>query len=184
MIEEKLVFIKGTNNKYKISNYGRVYSLITNKFLKPCKTAQNYLAICIKIHNRKRTIKIHRLVAIHFISNPYNKPVVNHLDENNNNNRVDNLEWATYKENTIYSSKKMKKKKKVCKYGFYQFDKNGNYINVWENPEQASKFLKYDSSGIRRAAKGILKSAAGYFWRYFEDIVIENEIIKMRGFSY
>ena len=46
---------------------------------------------------------IHRLVAIHFIPNPKNKPEVNHKDENPLNNYIDNLEWFTSRENIEYS---------------------------------------------------------------------------------
>lgn len=46
---------------------------------------------------------VHRLIALAFIENPDNKPVVNHIDGNRNNNKVDNLEWVTYRENVLHS---------------------------------------------------------------------------------
>ena len=53
-----------------------------------------------------KSIKVHTLVAKAFIPNPENKPVVHHKDSNRSNNRVENLEWVTYQENTAYASQK------------------------------------------------------------------------------
>lgn len=57
--------------------------------------------------NRKK-ILIHRLVAKHFIDNPYNYPEVNHKDEDKTNNHIDNLEWCTHLYNMNYGEVKEK----------------------------------------------------------------------------
>lgn len=75
---------------------GRVLSLLNNKGYK--------LVFLYKGYNRKQAL-IHQLVAIHFIDNINNRNEINHLDCNPNNNRVDNLEWCTHKENMVHASK-------------------------------------------------------------------------------
>ena len=61
----------------------------------------------------QKTYGIHRLVAEAFISNPNNYPVVNHIDENKQNNNVENLEWCTQKQNLEYSRLKRKTRKEM-----------------------------------------------------------------------
>lgn len=50
------------------------------------------------------TMRVHRIVAMAFLDNPNNYPIINHKDENPSNNHVDNLEWCTYKYNTNYGT--------------------------------------------------------------------------------
>jgi hypothetical protein len=59
-------------------------------------------------YGRKR-VYIHRMVAETFIPNPNNLPVINHKDENRNNNVVDNLEWCNQQYNSEYSNAKWHK---------------------------------------------------------------------------
>lgn len=84
---------------YMVSNYGRVYSLKQNKILKYSTVTSNYLEVKLKRNDgRFEHVKVHRLVAKMFIENPQSKPIVHHIDCNNQNNKADNLMWVTAEE--------------------------------------------------------------------------------------
>lgn len=104
--QEKFVDICG--GKYKVSDCGRVLSRFYQedekakrlaRFLKP--KIDNYGYYYYNLYQQKKpiTIKIHRLVAIHFLPNPQNLPSINHKDGNKLNNFCENLEWCTHQEN-------------------------------------------------------------------------------------
>lgn len=104
---EKEIFkdIRGYEGRYQITNYGRVWSCIRNQFLNQSggKT-QRYLYVTLYHPNgKKNTERIHRLVALHFCDKSEDKTQVNHKDGNKLNNRADNLEWTTAKENVRHA---------------------------------------------------------------------------------
>ena len=89
---------------YKISTFGRVKSLYTNKILKPINK-KGYMFVTLAEGGKQYNRAIHRLVAKYFIPNPNNKKYVNHKHCIRSDNRVGNLEWVTAKENTDYTLK-------------------------------------------------------------------------------
>lgn len=91
-------------NMYEIFPDGKVLSLHTKKYLNPTKDKEGYCIITLyrRYENKKRkklTIRLHRVIAECFIENPKNKPEVNHKNFITYDNRVENLEWCTRKEN-------------------------------------------------------------------------------------
>lgn len=99
---EQWIKIKGYEDMYEISNIGRVRSTSKNIIMRPQIHYKGHLFLHLYKDKVYRKFFIHRLVADHFIPNPDNKEVVNHIDENKKNNNVSNLEWMTSGENTRY----------------------------------------------------------------------------------
>ena len=116
---------KNINENYRIYNDGRVFNCKTNKELKPWKTSKGYLKVDLGRNLRK---SIHRLVAENFIPNIDNKPTVNHKNHDKTDNTIENLEWATYKEQIAHDVQHGKRK--IIK------DEKGRFRKQIENQSQ------------------------------------------------
>ena len=102
--------IKDFEGFYQVSNFGNVRScnrIVNKQFLKgeirKPRLKNDYYRIALQKNMKRKEFGVHNLVAIMFIDNPENKPIVNHKDGNKQNNHVDNLEWVTYSENSIHA---------------------------------------------------------------------------------
>lgn len=84
---------------YSIKEDGQVLSARKGRFLTPHLNENGYLYVTLRRANKNSTRAVHRLVAEAYISNPDNKPFVNHLDADRTNAHKDNLEWCTQSEN-------------------------------------------------------------------------------------
>lgn len=95
----------GYESIYEVSNFGRVKSIKSKKekLLKGRDDSNGYLKVALYKNKTCIQKKIHRLVALVFIENPYNKKTVNHINGIKSDNRLKNLEWATYSENSKHS---------------------------------------------------------------------------------
>lgn len=85
------------NLEIAVSNDGKVYH--KKRLLKTFISKEGYERVKFSVKSKIHRELIHRLVAEAFIPNPENKPVVNHIDGNKQNNCVENLEWCTTGEN-------------------------------------------------------------------------------------
>jgi hypothetical protein len=103
---------------YEISNMGRVRSLDRMVFERGreiyCSrkglvlkqdACSGYNRVWLKREGVAFRVTVHIEVAKHFVENPLNAPIVNHIDGDKSNNRSDNLEWLTYSENSKHSYK-------------------------------------------------------------------------------
>ena len=155
-IKEEWKDIKGYENLYQVSNLGRIKNLKTNKTLKALIKKDGYARVNLYKNDEMNSIRIHRIVAETFIENPYNYKVINHKDENKQNNSVENLEWCNIEYNLQYS-----KNKPVL-----QYDLKGNFIKEWNSIIEAKR--EVGDIKISECCKGKRKSAGGFVWRYSE----------------
>ena len=91
--------VVGFESQYKVSNYGNVLSIKTNKIRKPQIHKDGYFVLLFCVNYVRHTKYIHRLIAEAFIPNQDNLPEVNHLNGDKTDNRIENLEWCSHKQN-------------------------------------------------------------------------------------
>lgn len=94
---------RNLKNNYMINNYGQVWHKEHLKLKSTYLNDSGYPCCSLTINGKDYTVTIHRLVVMTFIPNPENKPCVNHINGNKENNSVKNLEWVTHKENTKHA---------------------------------------------------------------------------------
>ena len=172
--------VMGYENLYKVSNYGKVISLARNrmngkpyksKILKPI-IRNGYEVVSLTKNRVVKGYKVHRLVAQAFIPNRENKPCVDHIDANRTNNKVENLRWVTYLENSYNPlslfSQRQALRKSLCR-KVAQYDKEYKLLRVFPSLICAEKYTRVSSSSISGCCRKRAKSAGGYIWKYIEN---------------
>lgn len=141
----------------KALNYGRMgFEKIMKPHKHKARNGKNYWRICLRKNGKTEKRLVHDLVAITFLPNPHNYPMVNHKDENGLNNDIDNLEWCTNQYNARYSLGK-----KVGQY------KNGKLIKVYE-AIAAVKEDGFSREHVRDVCHGRRKTHYGYSWKFID----------------
>ena len=172
---------------YSISNLGNVINTLTNKMMK-LNIKSGYYHIGLTNNNIRKTIKVHRLVAIAFIPNPENKPEVNHKDKNKLNNSILNLEWMTHKENMqhksiglIYKSNKNRPVLRLNKITGEILEKYNSIEDsgIWCYDNKLTCNSHNGRNAVGNCVNGLSNSAYGFTWEFEKkDEDLENEIWK------
>jgi len=156
--------IPGYEGRYEVSDIGRVLSNRTNRFLKP--NIMNHGYACVHLYSggrQSRVVKtIHQLVALAFIPNPHNCREVNHKNFLKRDNRVDNLEWVTRKENVahaIAAGRRVRPEKRVR-----GIDLRSKEIVTFESQIAAEMALRGKQTGGISGAMKRGRPAYGYVW--------------------
>lgn len=172
--------IEGYEGIYRVSNLGRVKSLARNiylhewpmplkeRILKPYPNKKGYLGIDLRKDNKRKCPRVHRLVAQAFITNPENKPQVNHKDCNKTNNKVDNLEWCNNSENQIHAwangmqptgdDRNISRKKIICV----------DTGDIFNSIKDAAKFANSSRSNIYACCVGNTSHCKGHKFKYLD----------------
>lgn len=101
------VFISNTNNRYQITNTGIITNVLTNRVMKQSIDKQGYYKCDLMMDDgKKKTHKVHRLVANAFIAGFQVNNLVDHIDGDKLNNNLSNLRIATKAQNAMNSKKK------------------------------------------------------------------------------
>lgn len=206
-MEEKEIWkpIRGFEDRYEVSNYGRVRSLgihtmrknrwgeMSPYYRKPhlmkiCKCSNGYLfaPLCTGRNGVSQKL-VHRLVAEAFLPNPHNLPIINHKDEDRTNNYVGNLEWCNYSYNNRYGSHREKMVESIRKGRndrwrpkyVLQYSQNNELIAVYPSIIEAHRRTGIDSKGIWSNAMNTLKGKANnrrkYTWVILDSNVLPEE---------
>lgn len=167
--------ILGFENKYQASNFGRIKSLNYHRegreeILKQHKTNRGYLHVILCKNGKSKWYFVHRLVWSAFNGEIPEGMQINHKDEDKSNNRLDNLELVTRKENINWGTRnkkvsQVKTNGKTSK-AVLQYTLEGELIKEFPSTKEIERQLGYNCSGISYCCTGKYKQAYGYIWRY------------------
>lgn len=181
--------------RYEISDFGEVRVTKNNKLLKKSVDARGYYKVTLVNDYERKTVFVHRLVAMAFVSNPNNLSQVNHIDEDKQNNNSDNLEWCDVTYNCNYGTRNQRisdaHKNKTFSAEHMQKlsesqrgEKNSMYGRRYEDSPRARAIICVETqqeyltckeasekTGISRTSlcnclQGRSKTAGGFHWEY------------------
>lgn len=166
--------------EYYVTDDGQIYS--RKSYNNPCGRIKKIKQILHKGYGQvflskdgmPKNFRVHRLVAEAFIPNPENKPYINHKNGVRNDNRVENLEWCTSKDNSVHAFKVLGHKSSM----FGRFGKNNPKSKIIQQIKDGDVIAEYYGTGeikrktgfsvghIHAACKGKHKHIHGFQWKY------------------
>lgn len=170
--------IKGYEGLYEISDIGEVFSLNFKKLkgrkgqLKPF-LSHAYKRVCLIKNGKRKQITIHRLVAMAFVENPENKKTVNHKNGITTDNRAENLEWMTLRENDSHRWDVLHRKPVYegrtgalhpTSIAVIMTTRDGKISKRFGSIEEAARETGVHGSSIGRCMRGEYAFAGGYKW--------------------
>ena len=163
--------IPGFQGRYEASSLGRLRSVPGRKsgsILSQSSDGHGYLKVTVyeRIGCRK-SVYVHRLIALAFLPNPQCLPCVNHKDEDKMNNCVSNLEWCTQEYNINYGNRTQKVQEKTWK-PVGKYDKEGNLLATYPSVYAAAEANGVYWRFLKKVAQGQPHhlTAKGYVYRY------------------
>lgn len=158
---------------YYVSNYGDIWSEKTKKCLKLFTDKDGYQIATLYCNGQYKKCKVHRLVALAFLSEDIDGMQINHIDENPSNNRLDNLEICDAAYNINYGNRNKKvsdalrNNSDIRRKPVEAIDKSGIVVMRFESMHDAER-SGYNRSAIYMICNsyGRLKTYKGFVWRY------------------
>ena len=170
---ELFMDIEGYEGKYQVSNLGNVKNIKTGRLLKSYKSNKGYLQVDLYKNGVGKKYYVHRLVIATFKANPDNKPQVNHINEDKTDNRLNNLEWCTSKENNNHGTKNKRATSSRRRSG--QYTRMSRKVicvetkKVYNSIVDAAKDINFSNPpSISKCCNGKQVTAGGYHWKYYE----------------
>lgn len=179
--------VKGYEGIFKISNKGRLKriknspNMPDNNILKGSICMHGYRYYNMKVRDKGKKNKAHRLVAIAFLENPDNLPQVNHIDGNKLNNTAENLEWCDQLHNNRHAlatglrkinMEHVRKAQRVSahkqKKRVAQYNLDGTLVGEYDSLQEAAKGFN-SAPNISRACRSKTRTAYGFRWKFIEE---------------
>jgi len=151
MVEEIWKDVIGYEKLYQVSNLGRIKSLKYGKerILKGGVNSSLYLSVCFCKYNKQKSMNVHQLVAEAFLNHKIDghKLVVDHINDDKLDNRLENLQIVTQRFNSYKTQEKYTSQYKgVCWnkkanrwYSRIRLNGKTKYIGSFENENEAGK---------------------------------------------